>query len=179
VAVHRLEQALHGQASGFTDAANGAALDPVAIKQELFPSPAPASVTAAAPTLRIVKKEPPALVAATPQTAMPAQFGGFAVPASAASKLANVVPAGEVDVASVVVMNVHFNATPEDLGVFFHQRCGSVMRATILKNAHGMAKGYAYMQLTDANAAQRALQLSGAEFMGRTLRVRSQIRFSG
>jgi RNA recognition motif-containing protein len=84
------------------------------------------------------------------------------------------VPAAEVDPSSVVVTNVHFNATPEDLGLFFHQRCGNVMRATILKNAHGMPKGYAYMQLTDASAAQRALKLSGTEFMGRTLRVRLQ-----
>lgn len=96
---------------------------------------------------------------------------GWAAYLQAATAQAS-APTQEIDATSVVVMNVHFTSTPETLGLFFHQRCGGVMRATILKNAHGMPKGYAYMQLTDAAAAQRAQQLTGTDFMGRTLRVR-------
>lgn len=47
----------------------------------------------------------------------------------------------DYDGTSVVITNVHFEATPEQVGIFFHKRCGGVMRVTILKNAHGMPKG--------------------------------------
>jgi hypothetical protein len=77
----------------------------------------------------------------------------------------------DVDPVSVVVTNIHFQATPKDVGIFFDQRCGNVVRVTILRNAHGMPKGYAYMQLMDATSAYAALQLSGTEFMGRCLKV--------
>lgn len=49
----------------------------------------------------------------------------------------------EYDQASVVITNVHFEATPEQVGLFFHERCGNVIRVTILKNSHGMPKGVA------------------------------------
>lgn len=49
----------------------------------------------------------------------------------------------EYDETSVVITNVHFEATPEQVGMFFHQRCGNVVRVTILKNSHGMPKGMA------------------------------------
>lgn len=49
----------------------------------------------------------------------------------------------DYDSTSVVITNVHFEATPEQVGLYFHNRCGGVMRVTILKNAHGMPKGAA------------------------------------
>eukprot|EP00892_Ulva_mutabilis_P002987 jgi/Ulvmu1/1268/UM109_0066.1 len=82
----------------------------------------------------------------------------------------------EFDDISVVITNVHFDATPEQLGIFFHERCGSVIRVTILKNSHGMPKGYAYMQLASAQAAADALGLDGIQFMGRTLKVLRKLR---
>jgi RNA recognition motif. (a.k.a. RRM, RBD, or RNP domain) len=80
----------------------------------------------------------------------------------------------EQDPCSVVVQNVHFEATPEAVGLFFEDRVGSVVRVTILKNAHGMSKGYAYMELASPAAAQNALTLNGANFMARNLKVRKR-----
>ena len=108
-------------------------------------------------------------------------FGGPAASAAAngvvhnGAYVATGVPAPPVDPESVVIMNVHYDATPEQLGVFFHERCGGVVRVTILKNAHGMPKGYAYMQLASADAALQAQDISGTDFMSRQLRVRFDV----
>ena len=152
--------------------AEGAA---VAVNQEQFealpPPPAAAAAAAARHATKAEHLAPDAAAAAPPPPALAPP--GWATYLQAAAAQALAPAAQEIDATSVVVMNVHFTATPESLGLFFHQRCGGVMRATILKNAHGMPKGYAYMQLTDPGAAQRAQQLTGTEFMGRTLRVRA------
>lgn len=83
------------------------------------------------------------------------------------------LPPLDLDPESVVITNINFQASPEDVGMHFLHNCGDVVRVTILKNAHGMPKGYAYMQFASAAAAVKALQLNGTEFMGRQLRVRS------
>lgn len=80
---------------------------------------------------------------------------------------------GEHEECSVVITNVNFQATPEQLGLFFDSQCGSVVRVTILKNAHGFPKGYAYMELENGEAAQSAMNMTGVEFMGRVIKVRT------
>lgn len=83
------------------------------------------------------------------------------------------LPPAPVDPESVVITNINFAASPEDVGMHFLQSCGDVVRVTILKNGHGMPKGYAYMQFANPAAAQKALTLDSTEFMGRQLRVRT------
>jgi hypothetical protein len=78
---------------------------------------------------------------------------------------------GEQEESSVVVTNVHFQATPEQLGLFFDGQCGGVVRVTILKNAHGMPKGYAYMELQNQEVARSAMNMTGFQFMGRAIKV--------
>jgi hypothetical protein len=140
----------------------------VKIKQELFPS----SAVPLGPTSALDRKIKHEKFTAT-AAGIPSRLAGAATMAPfsghADSSLNGSSVAMELD--SVVVMNIHFDATPEQLGMHFHERCGSVVRVTILKNAHGMPKGYAYMQLTNNDAVLRAQGLSGTEFMGRTLRV--------
>lgn len=82
-----------------------------------------------------------------------------------------------VDPNSVVVQNVHFQAAPEQLRDFFQGPCGLPLRITILQNAHGFPKGYAYMELQSAEAALKARSLSGADFMGRPIKVRPDCRY--
>ena len=144
------------------------------VKQELFnaPQPQPLSATNGVQAAQIQPLGSNGAVVAPVATGAAAAANGTVTLQPTIGGLYAPVATPELDPNSVVVMNVHFDATPEQLGMFFHERCGDVLRVTILKNAHGMPKGYAYMQLASAAAAHSAQQLSGEVFMGRTLRVR-------
>lgn len=76
------------------------------------------------------------------------------------------------DNTSVVITNVHFEATAEQVGVFFHERCGSVMRVTILKNAHGMPKGRKQKRLLCAPETSIIMSMQGHQIPN--LRTASQ-----
>eukprot|EP00727_Mastigamoeba_balamuthi_P000801 m51a1_g10718 putative poly -binding protein ii-like (227) ;mRNA; r:223904-225051 len=77
----------------------------------------------------------------------------------------------EVDERSVFVGNVHFGATQEEVTQHF-QGCGQIIRVTVMTDKFtGAAKGFAYIEFGDKDAAQAALMLNESVLHGRQIKV--------
>ena len=69
------------------------------------------------------------------------------------------------------VGNLNYNATDEDLRALFGKH-GTVQSVDIIRDRHtGQAKGFAFVEMSSQEEAQKALELNGNEFMGRNLNV--------
>jgi RNA recognition motif-containing protein len=75
-------------------------------------------------------------------------------------------------VTNIFVGNLSFSTTQEDLLATFSQ-FGNVERVNIVTDRDsGQPRGFAFVEMTDANAAQNAIsQLNGAELNGRAMNV--------
>ncbi|GBF97246.1 hypothetical protein Rsub_09937 [Raphidocelis subcapitata] len=76
----------------------------------------------------------------------------------------------EVDARSVYIGNVDYATTPEELQLHF-QGCGTVNRVTILTDAYGNPKGFAYIEFLETLAVDNALQQDASEIRGRAIKV--------
>ncbi|GAQ92868.1 polyadenylate-binding protein 2 [Klebsormidium nitens] len=76
----------------------------------------------------------------------------------------------EADARSIYVGNVDYACTPEELQQHF-QECGTVNRVTILADAFGQPKGYAYVEFVDTESVPLALQYNESELHGRQIKV--------
>ncbi|KIY97319.1 Polyadenylate-binding protein 2 [Monoraphidium neglectum] len=110
------------------------------------------------------KAQAPAAAAGAPAAV------GAAAAAAAAVPDAEQVAKEEADGRSVYVGNVDYAATPEELQLHF-QGCGTVNRVTILTDAAGNPKGFAYVEFLEADAVDNALLLDASEIRGRGLKV--------
>lgn len=78
------------------------------------------------------------------------------------------------DALSIYIGNVDYSATEEELRNTFVD-CGEIVRVTIIKNMKtGHPKGAAFIEFTDKNGVQAAMQLNGKEVKGRPLIVTSK-----
>lgn len=76
------------------------------------------------------------------------------------------------------VGNLSFKATEDELQKFF-ESCGNVTEVSIISDRQtGRPKGFAFIHMSNESEAQKALELNGKEFMGRTLQV-SEARSEG
>ena len=73
---------------------------------------------------------------------------------------------------NIFVGNLSYSTTQEDLLATFSQ-FGNVERVNIVTDRDsGQPRGFAFVEMTDANAAQNAIsQLNGAELNGRAMNV--------
>jgi len=78
------------------------------------------------------------------------------------------------DALSIYIGNVDYSATEEELRNTFIS-CGEIVRVTIIKNMKtGHPKGAAFIEFTDKEGVQGAMQLNGKEVKGRPLIVTSK-----
>lgn len=73
---------------------------------------------------------------------------------------------------NIFVGNLSYQATSADLQAAF-EAYGSVERVNVVTDRDtGQPRGFAFIEMTDANAAQTAIsQLNGAELYGRSMNV--------
>jgi RNA recognition motif-containing protein len=73
---------------------------------------------------------------------------------------------------NIFVGNLSYSTTQEDLLAAFSQY-GNVERVSIVTDRDtGQARGFAFVEMTDSNAARKAIaELNGAELNGRALNV--------
>lgn len=73
---------------------------------------------------------------------------------------------------NIFVGNLNYSTTQEDLHTTFAQ-FGNVERVNVVTDRDtGQPRGFAFVEMTDANAAQTAIsQLNGAELNGRAMNV--------
>lgn len=81
------------------------------------------------------------------------------------------------------VGNLSYNARDEDLKNLF-SKYGSVQSVNVITDRlTGRSKGFAFVQMSSPEEAQKALELNGSSFLGRTLRVSEakprETRFEG
>eukprot|EP00906_Rhabdomonas_costata_P021455 RCo031150 len=76
----------------------------------------------------------------------------------------------DIDRRSIYIGNVDYEAQPGELAEIFGEY-GVVNRVTIMCNAEGAPKGYAYLEFADAKSVQDCQALDGMEFRGRPLKV--------
>eukprot|EP00996_Jenningsia_fusiforme_P004720 NODE_5576_length_661_cov_49.431373_g5197_i0.p1 GENE.NODE_5576_length_661_cov_49.431373_g5197_i0~~NODE_5576_length_661_cov_49.431373_g5197_i0.p1 ORF type:complete len:145 (+),score=11.01 NODE_5576_length_661_cov_49.431373_g5197_i0:56-490(+) len=81
-----------------------------------------------------------------------------------------IISAEEIDRRSIYVGNVEYSSTPEDLAGFF-SKVSPVNRVTILCNALGQSKGFAYVEFAEPSGPVLAKKLEGSTFNGRPLKV--------
>lgn len=75
------------------------------------------------------------------------------------------------DALSIYIGNVDYSATEEDLKNAFIC-CGDIVRVTVIKNMKtGHPKGAAFIEFTDKDGVQAAMQMNGTEVKGRPLTV--------
>ena len=73
--------------------------------------------------------------------------------------------------AKLYVGNLSYNATEEDLKTLF-AKYGSIQSAEVIKDRYtGQSKGFAFVEMTTAEDAQKALELNGSDFLGRNINV--------
>jgi polyadenylate-binding protein 2 len=75
-----------------------------------------------------------------------------------------------VDDCSIYVGQVDYEATAEELRAHFSS-CGTINRVTIMTDARGNAKGYAYIEFAEKVSVENALKLDDTPFKGRQLKV--------
>jgi len=69
------------------------------------------------------------------------------------------------------VGNLSFKSTEDSIKKYF-QGCGSILEVRIAKDRDtGKMKGFAHIDFEDSDGLQNAIQLNGAEFEGRELKV--------
>lgn len=77
----------------------------------------------------------------------------------------------EIDSRSIYVGNVDWSSTPEELQAHF-QACGIIKRITIASDKRtGVAKGFAYIEFSDASHITNAMALNESLFRNRLLKV--------
>ena len=73
---------------------------------------------------------------------------------------------------NIFVGNLSYQTTQDDLQAAFAQYGGVERVSVVTDRDTGQPRGFAFVEMTDANAAQTAIsQLNGAELHGRTLNV--------
>ena len=70
----------------------------------------------------------------------------------------------------VKVGGLSFNAYDEDVRSFF-ESCGNVLSVNLLKRPDGKPKGLGFIKFSSKNSFNKALEVNGAEHMGRTINV--------
>src|SRR3989338_9818342 len=69
------------------------------------------------------------------------------------------------------VGNLSYNATEEELNSLF-SKFGTIQSAEIIKDRYtGQSKGFAFVQMSSSEEAQKALELNGTDFLGRNINV--------
>ena|SRR3989338_5880202 len=69
------------------------------------------------------------------------------------------------------VGNLSYNATEEELNSLF-SKFGTIQSAEIIKDRYtGQSKGFAFVQMSSSEEAQKALELNGSDFLGRNINV--------
>jgi RNA recognition motif-containing protein len=75
------------------------------------------------------------------------------------------------DALSIYIGNVDYSATEEELRNTFIS-CGEIVRVTIIKNMKtGHPKGAAFIEFTDKEGVQAAMQLNGKEVKGKSINI--------
>ena len=73
---------------------------------------------------------------------------------------------------NIFVGNLSYQTTQDDLQAAFAQYGGVERVSVVTDRDTGQPRGFAFVEMTDASAAQTAIsQLNGAELHGRTLNV--------
>ncbi len=73
--------------------------------------------------------------------------------------------------AKLYVGNLSYNATEEDLRNFF-SKFGSIQNVEVIKDRYtGQSKGFAFVEMSTSEEAQKALELNGSDFLGRNINV--------
>ena len=73
--------------------------------------------------------------------------------------------------AKLYVGNLSYNATEEDLRTLF-AKYGAVQTAEVIKDRYtGQSKGFAFVEMSTGEEAQKALELNGSDFLGRNINV--------
>ena len=73
--------------------------------------------------------------------------------------------------AKLYVGNLSYNATEEELNSLF-SKFGTIQSAEIIKDRYtGQSKGFAFVQMSSSEEAQKALELNGSDFLGRNINV--------
>ena len=69
------------------------------------------------------------------------------------------------------VGNLSYNAREEDLRTLF-EKYGSIQSVNIITDKFsGRSKGFAFVEMSSGEEAQKALELNGSEFLGRKITV--------
>ena len=69
------------------------------------------------------------------------------------------------------VGNLNYNTKEEDLRNLF-TKYGSVQSVNIISDRYtGRSKGFAFVEMSSGEEAQKALELNGSEFLGRNITV--------
>ncbi len=73
--------------------------------------------------------------------------------------------------AKLYVGNLDYNAQEPDIRALF-EKYGTVQTVDIIKDRYtGQAKGFAFVEMSNSDEAQKALELNGTPFMNRNLNV--------
>ena len=73
--------------------------------------------------------------------------------------------------AKLYVGNLSYNATEEDLRGLF-SKFGTVQNAEVIKDRYtGQSKGFAFVEMSTSEEAQKALEVNGSDFLGRNINV--------
>ena len=71
----------------------------------------------------------------------------------------------------IYVGNLNYNASEQDLNDLF-AKYGTVQSVNIIKDRYtGQAKGFAFVEMSSSEEAEKALELNGSEFLGRSITV--------
>ena len=77
---------------------------------------------------------------------------------------------GNAESNAIFVGNVSYQCTEEALRAFFAP-CGSINAIRLARGDDGRPKGFAHVEFEDSNQAQQAVQMTGKELAGRSVRV--------
>ncbi len=73
--------------------------------------------------------------------------------------------------AKLYVGNLSYNATEEDLKGAF-SKYGTIQNVEVIKDRYtGQSKGFAFVEMSTSEEAQKALELNGTDFLGRNINV--------
>lgn len=74
---------------------------------------------------------------------------------------------GEFEVA---VQGLSFNAFDSDIRELFNE-CGNILNVKLISRPDGKPKGFAFVKFSKKSSFTKALELNGADHMGRQIRV--------
>jgi len=73
--------------------------------------------------------------------------------------------------AKLYVGNLSYNVTEEELRDLF-SKFGTIQNAEVIKDRYtGQSKGFAFVEMSTSEEAQKALELNGSDFLGRNINV--------